>query len=59
MCAKVVGGGLHEGGGGSTTCIYSCSFEKGWLKGNSIQRHEGGLPERGGLHERVRYGTIL
>ena len=48
-CAKVIGGGLHEGGG-------SLILERGWLKGNSVQRHKGAAYKYGGgLHERVRY----
>ena len=34
MCAKAVGGGLHEGGG---VHIYSYIFEMGWLKQNSLK----------------------
>ena len=45
----MVGGGLHEGGGST---IYSYIFERGWLKGNSVQRNGGGL------HERVRYVLV-
>ena len=47
----MVGGGLHEG-----VWLYynSLIFERGWLKRNSVQRHEGGV----GLHLRVRYGNI-
>ena len=36
MCSKVLGGGLHEGGGST---IYSFIFERGRLKGNFVQRH--------------------
>ena len=50
MYAKVVGGDLHEGGGST---IYSFIFERGWLKGNSVQRHGGGLLEEGGRFTRA------
>ena len=66
MCAKVVGGGLQEKGGGFP--IYFFIFERGWLKQNSVKvdaegatykkRGWGGLQEGGGLQERIRYANI-
>ena len=52
--AKVVGGGLHKGGDSTIHCFI---FEKWWLKGNSVQRHGGGLHE--GAAYTSEYGTVI
>ena len=55
VCAKVVGDGLQEEG---VSTIYSFIFERGWLKGKSVNVYRGGLQEGGGLQGRIRYKMV-
>ena len=51
---KVVGGSLHMG----VALLYIPLFLRGgWLTGNSVQRHGGGLHE--GAAYTTEYGTVL